>query len=112
MNCTVYAVIVRHLAKLINGFVEKLTGGQRSVSNLKYPISPSGLLQLLRRGLHGIDDMLVASAPSEVAGDGQADFSFAEIRILFEPGFGRHQGVACLENSSSIRSCRKTLMID
>src|SRR5262245_11547506 len=43
----------------------------------------------LRRELHGVDDVLVASAAAEVAGDGLADLVLVGVRVLVQK---RHQG--------------------
>src|SRR5687768_17588454 len=63
--------------------------------------SESGLSDLVRRVLDGIDDVLVARAAAEVAGDRLADFSLGWLRVVVEEVDRRHdharRAVAALE---------------
>ena len=57
--------------------------------------------ELLRRRLHGLDDVLVAGAAAQVAGDAVADLLLARVRVLLEQPVGaRHhagRAVAALQ---------------
>src|SRR4051812_27746735 len=46
---------------------------------------------LLGRPLHRGDDVLVARAPTDRAGDRGADLVISRVRVLVEKGAGRHQ---------------------
>src|SRR5215472_18532543 len=45
--------------------------------------------ELLGRPQHRLDDVLVAGAPAEVAGQRPADLLFGRIRVAVEQGLGR-----------------------